>query len=154
MRSLILKDFFSLRSDANNFYITLHLCLTIIYIKKNKQILIVDEGINLDEDEIKLLSEGNPEREQKLRIIILETEVLRQEGKYVPSMTFMKRQHWQELLNRTSTSARRKYLNYLFKVEKKKENVAVCTDFKILPIKLRMYFTEKEGRKAGRKRVY
>ncbi|KAF5272206.1 hypothetical protein FQA39_LY01288 [Lamprigera yunnana] len=62
------------------------------------------------------------ELEHKLRVIILETDILRQEGKGVPSVDFLKSAHWRELLNLPSKSARGRYLEYLFKVEKKKEN--------------------------------
>lgn len=79
----------------------------------------------LTDEEISTLTNKDPELEQKLKIIILETEVLRQDGHTIPSNEFMKLEHWEELLKLTTRSARRKYLSYLFKLEKKKENDVV-----------------------------
>lgn len=78
------------------------------------------------------LTQGDPEIEHKLQVIMLETEVLKQEGRKVPSISFIKHHHWQELLALNTRTARRKYLDFLFKVEKKKENEAVCTMFALL----------------------
>lgn len=47
---------------------------------------------------------------------------MKQEGKAAPSESFIKTDHWNELLKLPSKSARRKYLEFLFKIEKKKEN--------------------------------
>lgn len=62
---------------------------------------------------------------------MLEAEVLKQDGRKVPSMDYIKQHHWQELLQLGTRSARRKYLEFLFKTEKKKENRAVYTSFSI-----------------------
>lgn len=58
-------------------------------------------------------------------MIILEAEVMRQEGKNIPSAGFMKTQHWQEIIKMETRTSRKKYLDFLFRVEKKKENIAV-----------------------------
>lgn len=57
---------------------------------------------------------------------MLEAEVLRQEGKKVPSEEFLKQRHWQEVLELPTRTSRRKYFDYLFKIEKMKENRTVC----------------------------
>lgn len=64
--------------------------------------------------------------EYKLKILALETEVMRQDGKSVPDNSFLRPDHWRELVTKTSRSARQKYLEYLFKIEKKNENRKVC----------------------------
>lgn len=81
-------------------------------------------GLNDDVD-VQLLTNGDPDSEKKLRIIILEVDVMRQEGFRIPELTFMKTQHWQELLNKESRSQRRRYLEFLWKTEKKKENAKI-----------------------------
>lgn len=58
----------------------------------------------------------------KLNVLILEAEVLRQEGKGVPDNSSLTNDNWKHLLTLPSLSARRKYLEFLFKVGKKKEN--------------------------------
>lgn len=68
------------------------------------------------------IANGDPELEHKLRIIAIETEVLRQEGRLVPDTSFLKDEHWKELLNLPSRSGRTKYLQFLFKLCKKKES--------------------------------
>ncbi|GLV44512.1 roswell [Carabus blaptoides fortunei] len=78
-------------------------------------------GLNDDVD-VQHLTAGDPDTEKKLRIIILEADVMRQEGLRIPELTFMKTQHWQELLNKDSKSQRRRYLEFLWKTEKKREN--------------------------------
>jgi len=75
-----------------------------------------------DEPDIIEVTGGDAELEHKLRVLILEAEVLRQEGKAVPQNSSIRTDNWKELLRLPSRSARKKYLEYLFKVEKKKEN--------------------------------
>ncbi|KAK4875793.1 hypothetical protein RN001_012215 [Aquatica leii] len=75
-----------------------------------------------DEPNIAEIIGENKELEHKLKVLILEADVLRQEGKGIPSNAFLKPDHWRELLRLPSKSGRRKYLEYLFKLEKKKEN--------------------------------
>lgn len=79
-----------------------------------KEKTIIDEIITSD-----------PASEQKLKVLVLEMEVMRQEGQSIPSDSFMKKNYWIELLKLGTRTARKKYLNYLFKLEKKKENVIV-----------------------------
>ncbi|CAH1963657.1 unnamed protein product [Acanthoscelides obtectus] len=82
-----------------------------------------DEG-GRDESEvdIKAITNGDPELEHKLKVILLEAEVMRQEGKSVPDNTYISESHWKELLSLPSRSARRRMYEYLFKLSKKKEN--------------------------------
>lgn len=55
-------------------------------------------------------------------MILLEAEVMRQEGKSVPENEFFTTEHWKELLRLPSRTARKKYFEYLFKLSKMKEN--------------------------------
>ncbi|XP_053619065.1 mitochondrial ribonuclease P protein 1 homolog isoform X2 [Plodia interpunctella] len=66
------------------------------------------------------LCKEDPEQEKKLRILMLEVEVMRQDGRCAPNV--LKKQHWEHLLLLQSRSQRIKYLNYLWKTEKAKEN--------------------------------
>ncbi|KAF7286145.1 hypothetical protein GWI33_007393 [Rhynchophorus ferrugineus] len=68
------------------------------------------------------ITKGNKELEHKLKILMLEVEVLRQQGDLVPPNTFFKDEHWGHLLSLQTRTSRRKYLSFLFKLSKKKEN--------------------------------
>ncbi|KAF2897789.1 hypothetical protein ILUMI_08376 [Ignelater luminosus] len=85
-----------------------------------------------DEPNIAEICGGDPDLEHKLKVLILEMEVLRQEGKAIPNNSSMKSENWKELLNLSSKSARKKFLEFLFKVEKKKENKQKKKEFKRL----------------------
>lgn len=56
---------------------------------------------------------------------MLEVDVLRQEGKKVPTEEFMKQHHWEEILKLPTRTSRKKYIEYLFKLEKIKESRTV-----------------------------
>lgn len=73
-------------------------------------------------DQVKNITEGDEILAKKLRVLMLETEVLRQDGQKIPNVESLKDFQWKELISKTSRSGRKKYLNYLFQVEKKKEN--------------------------------
>jgi ribonuclease P protein 1 len=66
------------------------------------------------------ITNNDPVLEKKLKILFLEVEVLRQSGFKVPQN--VKLGQWKELLDMETRSRRRKYLSYLFGVEKKQEN--------------------------------
>uniref|UniRef100_A0A8D8W564 Mitochondrial ribonuclease P protein 1 homolog n=1 Tax=Cacopsylla melanoneura TaxID=428564 RepID=A0A8D8W564_9HEMI len=72
---------------------------------------------NIDYDGI---AEGNAELLSKLKVIILETDSLFQDGANVPST--LSTTDWKYLLNLPSRSQRVKYLNFLFKKEMIKTN--------------------------------
>ncbi|CAH0695293.1 unnamed protein product [Spodoptera exigua] len=63
---------------------------------------------------------GDAELEKKLRILMLEVEVMRQDGRHAPDN--IKKDHWQHLLSLPSKNQRASYLKYLFKTEKSREN--------------------------------
>lgn len=88
--------------------------------------ICVDSSTVSTKIDVAALTHGDPEIEHKFQLIMLEAEVLKQEGKNVPSTQFVKQHHWQELLKLNTRTARRKYFEYLFKIEKKKENRTVC----------------------------
>nr|CAH7767737.1 unnamed protein product [Callosobruchus chinensis] len=78
-----------------------------------------DDGYEVD---IKSITNGDQELEHKLKVILLEAEVMRQEGKLVPANSYISKSHWIELLSLPSRNARKKMYEYLFKLSKKKEN--------------------------------
>lgn len=78
-----------------------------------------DETDQIVED----LSNGDAELEKKLRILMLEVEVMRQDGRYAPD--HMRKDQWAHLIQLQSRNQRNSYLQYLFKVEKSKENAKV-----------------------------
>ncbi|KAL1490251.1 hypothetical protein ABEB36_012978 [Hypothenemus hampei] len=82
------------------------------------------EGVSrtCNKDKLDAITDGNKELEHKLKVIMLETEVLRQEGAHVPPIETITPEMWKHLLDAPSRSARAKYLTFLFKVLKKKES--------------------------------
>lgn len=76
---------------------------------------------------IEKITNGNEQLERKLKVLQLEVEVMRQEGKLVPDDEFIKEEYWTELLNLNSISGRKKYLTFLFKRQKTRENEKVLT---------------------------
>lgn len=94
----------------------------ILYVILTK--LIPDQILHEDVD-INAVTGGDPDVEHKLKVIVLEAEVMRQEGRNTPSSAFMKTFHWQEIIKMETRTARKKYLEFLFKIEKKKENDSV-----------------------------
>jgi ribonuclease P protein 1 len=66
------------------------------------------------------ITKNDPVLEKKLKILFLEVEVLGQSGCRVPQN--VKLGQWKELLDMETRSKRRKYLSYLFGIEKKQEN--------------------------------
>ncbi|XP_013197110.2 mitochondrial ribonuclease P protein 1 homolog [Amyelois transitella] len=80
-------------------------------------------SIKVKDDTDQLIDElcnKDPKLEKKLRILMLEVEVMRQDGRLAPS--FLKNQHWKHLMLLESRNQRIKYLTYLWKTEKTKEN--------------------------------
>jgi ribonuclease P protein 1 len=80
------------------------------------------ESVTTQGPNVAAIANGDKELEHKLKVLVLEVDVLRQEGKLVPEESFLKDNHWKELLKLPSYTSRRRYLEFLFKIEKKKEN--------------------------------
>ncbi|XP_057367714.1 mitochondrial ribonuclease P protein 1 homolog [Daphnia carinata] len=76
--------------------------------------------VTLTEDVIKTLTGGDPDMVKRLKLAEFEYEVSKQEGARTPSELTL--QHWKELLTLSSTSKRKKYLLFLFKIEMTKLN--------------------------------
>ncbi|XP_075974215.1 tRNA methyltransferase roswell [Anticarsia gemmatalis] len=66
------------------------------------------------------ICKGDAELEKKLRILMLEVEVMRQDGRYAPD--HLRKDQWAHLVQLQSKNQRANYLRYLFKTEKAKEN--------------------------------
>lgn len=71
------------------------------------------------------LCKGDQDLEKKLRVLMLEVEVMRQDGRYAPES--LQIEHWRHLLNLSTRNQRSTYLTFLWKIEKKKENQKVYT---------------------------
>ncbi|XP_030027617.2 mitochondrial ribonuclease P protein 1 homolog isoform X1 [Manduca sexta] len=69
---------------------------------------------------VNAICKGDQDLEKKLRILMLEVEVMRQDGRCAPDT--MNIDHWTHLLNLTSKNQRSTYLTYLWKNEKTREN--------------------------------
>nr|CAD7267368.1 unnamed protein product [Timema shepardi] len=73
-----------------------------------------------DECDVNSITDGDPDLEKKLKVLFLEIEVARQEGKNVPSKVTA--EQWKELVRMGTRTMRRKYMLFLFENEKKREN--------------------------------
>lgn len=72
---------------------------------------------------VKELCQGDADLEKKLRILMLEVEVMRQDGRCAPD--HLQTRHWKHLLDLQSKSQRSQYLLFLWKTQKSKENEKV-----------------------------
>lgn len=81
-------------------------------VSKNSDHLDLFEDINYDE-----ITEGDEEKLNKFKLLMLEIDVLRQDGMYVPSN--MSTEEWKELFSMESRNQKKKFLIYLFKNEMK-----------------------------------
>lgn len=64
----------------------------------------------------------NEEREKRLKVIMLEMDICRQEGRRVPDPATVKPTQWEEILALSSRSARWRYYAFLWQIEKRKES--------------------------------
>lgn len=72
--------------------------------------------------------------EKKRKILELEMEVMRQEGRKVPTPSKIKHDHWQHLLALKSRNQRRQYYLYLWNTEMAKESELVKKEQRKLEI--------------------
>lgn len=83
-----------------------------------------DKSYEVELDEIvRDICKDNILLEKKLRMLMLEVEVMRQDGRKAPEQ--LTRAQWSELLIRPTQSSQRRFLEFLFKIEKKKANLKV-----------------------------
>lgn len=72
------------------------------------------------------LSQSNKiDKEKLIKILTLEIDVMRHDGRKVPDPESMKPQHWEQVLSLNSKSARQKYYTFLWTNEKKKESAQI-----------------------------
>lgn len=99
-----------------------------LYVKRNihvnvqqpQNICLTTEESNTEDPDFTSITNDDPVLEKKLKILFLEVEVLRQSGYRVPENINLRQ--WKELLALETRTGRRKYLSYIFGVEKSREN--------------------------------
>ena len=69
--------------------------------------------------------EPKSDDEHKLNYIRLELSIQQQQGKRVPDPDLISKNHWDELLNKETKSARKKFYAYLLDMQEKKEKKKV-----------------------------
>ncbi|XP_053689378.1 mitochondrial ribonuclease P protein 1 homolog [Sabethes cyaneus] len=74
------------------------------------------------------------DNEKKRKILELELDVMRQEGRKVPTPSRIREDHWDELLQMKSRNQRRQYYLYLWNIEMAKENAQLKKDRKKVEI--------------------
>lgn len=67
-------------------------------------------------------------KDKLVKVLTLEIDVMRHEGRKVPDPVHLKPQHWEQILALNSKSARQKYYTFLWKTEKKRENAVFKKD--------------------------
>ncbi|XP_014271475.1 mitochondrial ribonuclease P protein 1 homolog [Halyomorpha halys] len=93
-----------------------------IYSPSIIRLLSTEAGINESSHEIDMqsITGGNEDLLKKLKVLMLEVEVLRQEGQRVPSV--LTNEKWKDLIVLPTRSQRVKQLLFWWLIEKKKEN--------------------------------
>lgn len=76
----------------------------------------------------------DPETEKRLKVIMLEMDVCRQEGRRVPDPATVKPKQWEEILAMPSRSARWRYYAFLWQIEKRKESEQIRKEKKRLSL--------------------
>ncbi|CAG4978283.1 unnamed protein product [Parnassius apollo] len=92
-------------------------------VNKKQCLLPTRSYVSQDDNEsgvIEELCKGDQDLEKKLKILMLEVEVMRQDGRQAPSN--LQKRHWEHLLSLSSRNQRSNYLLYLWKTEKSREN--------------------------------
>lgn len=74
---------------------------------------------------VKVESTEDPEKEKRLKVLMLEMDVCRQEGRRAPDPANIKPSQWEEILALPSRSARWRYYAFLWQIEKRKESEAM-----------------------------
>lgn len=74
------------------------------------------------DDRVAKITHNNAELTRKLKVLMLEAEVLRQEGKRAPDPALLSDDKWEHLLTLGSRSARQKYYSFLWQCEKREES--------------------------------
>jgi len=91
-----------------------------VNVQQSQNICETTEEGNTEDPDFTSITNDDPVLEKKLKILFLEVEVLRQSGHRVPQNINLRQ--WKELLTLETRSGRRKYLSYIFGVEKAREN--------------------------------
>lgn len=68
---------------------------------------------------------GDSEKENKMRVLMLELQIMKEDGRKAPDIHYLKKKHWENLIELPSVNARHKYLLFLFKNSKSVENSKV-----------------------------
>lgn len=107
----------------------------------------------LSDDIVNDICKGDAELEKRLRVLTLEVEVMRQDGRCAPD--YLKLDHWKHLLDLPSRNQRSNYLTFLWKTEKKRENQKVNIILQFINVKkimtIKFFFNiEKEGGEENR----
>ncbi|XP_059620546.1 mitochondrial ribonuclease P protein 1 homolog [Phlebotomus argentipes] len=64
----------------------------------------------------------DPETERMLKVLRLEVDVFRQEGRKAPDPELLKEEHWNHLLTLKTKNSRQKYYAYLWQIQMKRES--------------------------------
>lgn len=85
------------------------------------------------------------DKEKMLKILALELEMAYQEGRRVPESAFLTEQNWEHVLTLPSKSARFKYYNFLWQIEKKKENAKLKKEERAIAVQARKEELRKQS---------
>lgn len=71
------------------------------------------------------IESNNVNKDKLVKVLTLEIDVMRHEGRKVPDPFNLKPHHWEQILSLNSKSARQKYYTFLWKTEIKRLNAAL-----------------------------
>lgn len=86
------------------------------------------------------------DNEKRIKILSLEIDVLRQEGRKAPDVDTLNDANWEHILNIASKSGRRKYYQFLWQIEKKNESLKLKKNEKRLELEVRKQKLEEENK--------
>lgn len=90
------------------------------------------------DDRVARITRNDEDMTKKLKVLMLEAEVFRQEGKRAPDPASLSDEKWEHLLTLGSRSARMKYYSFLWQCEKREES---------------RQFKKEERREANKERI-
>lgn len=83
---------------------------------------LAPEPAFLSDERIKKIAKNDPDLEKKLKVLVLEVDFARQEGKRSPDPVTISDDKWEHILGLSSRSARQRYYSFLWQSQIKHEN--------------------------------
>lgn len=100
----------------------------------------------LSDERLSKIAQRDPELEKKLKMLVLEVDVFRQEGKRAPDPTTLTDEKWQHLLSLGTRSARMRYYAFLWQIERKNESQKMKREQRRIATQERLLVLKEEAK--------